>query len=80
MRQDQMEQADPAKPAPDKPAQHKTVSIHHDGKQFHVSGGGQDKSHDDIDTALEHARSIFGGAEAGSEDAAMAAGGAGGSL
>lgn len=56
--------------------QHKTVSIHHDGSKFHVEGGGSpSKEHDDIESALNHARSIFGGHEAGSEDTAMEAGG-----
>lgn len=57
-------------------AAHKTVSIHHDGSKFHVQGDGSpSKEHDDIESALEHARSIFGGHEAGNEDTAMEAGG-----
>jgi hypothetical protein len=57
-------------------AQHKVVTIHHDGTKYHVEGGGQSsKEHDDIESALNHARNIFGGHEAGSEDTAMEAGG-----
>lgn len=57
-------------------ASHKTVSIHHVGSKFHVQGDGSpSKEHDDIESALNHARSIFGGHEAGSEDTAMEAGG-----
>jgi len=56
--------------------QHKTVSIHHDGSKFHVEGGGSsNKTHDDIEQALNHARSIFGGHESGSEDTAFEAAG-----
>ena len=58
--------------------QHKTVSIHHDGKSFHVEGGGSpSKIHHDVDSALSHARSIFGGHESGSEDTAYEAAGEG---
>lgn len=72
MRSDRMAETQPPKPQ-QQPSQHKTVSIHHDGKQFHVSPG--DKTHDDIESALQHARSLFGGNEAGSEDTAMEASG-----
>ena len=59
----------------------KSVTIHDDGAgKFHVFGEGQRKEHADINAALEHARSIFSGSEAGSEDTAMEASGAGGSL
>lgn len=74
-----MGEQQPSKPAPQKPA-HKSVVIHHDGSKFHVSGSGGDSEHDNIESALEHARSIFGGHEAGSEDTALAASGESASL
>jgi hypothetical protein len=81
MRSDRM--SEQQKPMQEKPnsGQHKTVSIHHDGDKFHVEGGGShSKMHDDIESALNHARSIFGGHEAGSEDTAMEASGEGAAL
>src|SRR5258707_7701457 len=74
--------AETQKPAPQaqKPSR-KSVTIYHDGQKFHSSGGsGGDQEHNDIESALERARSIFGGSEAGSEDTAMKASGAGGAL
>lgn len=56
---------------------HKSVTIHHDGQQFHVIGGKESKTHHDINSALAHAKSIFGGHESGSEDTAFEAMGAG---
>ena len=53
---------------------HKSVTIHHDGKQFHVMGGADSKTHADIDSALKHAKAIFGG-HSGSDDTAYEAGG-----
>jgi hypothetical protein len=71
--------AEQQKPAPEKQSQHKSVTIHHDGNKFHVMGDGSpSKEHDDIESALQHARSIFGGHESGSEDTALEASGEGG--
>jgi hypothetical protein len=77
MRSDRMEAMRPeAKAAP--PAKHKSVTIHSDGSKFHVQGDGSPSTeHDDIESALNHARSIFGGHEAASEDTAMEASGEG---
>lgn len=71
------EQSKPMQPQ-EHSGQHKTVSIHHDGSKYHVEGGGSpSKEHDDIESALNHARSIFGGHESGSEDTAFEAAGEG---
>ena len=82
MRHDRMaEQSKPMQHQDQSSGQHKTVSIHHDGKSFHVEGGGSpSKMHSDIESALNHARSIFGGHESGSEDTAMEASGEGAAL
>src|SRR5580704_18626074 len=55
------------------PEEHKSVTIHHDGQKFHVhSEGHEPQEHADIESALHHAKQIFGG-HSGSDDAAMAA-------
>lgn len=65
-------------PAAKATGQHKTVSIHSDGSKFHVQGDGSpSQEHADIDSALRHAKSIFGG-HSGSDDVAEEAGGEGG--
>lgn len=79
MRADRMAEMHQPQHDSDKPsAGHKSVTIHHDGSRFHVMGGeGGSKEHDDIESALQHARSIFGGHESGSEDTAYEAAGEG---
>lgn len=71
-----MAEQTPAKPpaSPNASGEHKSVTIHHDGSKYHVMGDGAGSTeHQDIESALNHARSIFGG-HSGSEDTAMEAG------
>ena len=73
--------ADSSKPpAPKAAAQSKkSVMIQGDGSSFNVTGEGENKQHADIESALRHAKSIFGG-KSGSEDTAEEAGGEGATL
>src|SRR5271170_5083383 len=75
MRADRMADSKPPAAKP-QAAHHKSVTIHHDGSKFHVIGDGAPSTeHNDIHSALEHARSIFGSTGTGNEDAAEMAGG-----
>lgn len=67
-RHDRMAEQTPHTPAENPKAGHKAVTVVHDGSQYHVEG----KAHADIESALEHARAIFGG-HSGSDDTAMEA-------
>lgn len=50
--------------------------IQGDGSSYNVTGEGENRQHVDIESALKHARSIFGG-KSGSDDVAAEAGGEG---
>lgn len=67
-RHDRMAEQPAHAPAESPKSGHKAVTVVHDGSQFHVEG----KAHADIESALNHARAIFGG-HSGSEDTAFEA-------
>jgi|GEM_PF-4566676 hypothetical protein len=60
-----MSEQSPHTPTENTKSGHKAVTVVHDGSQYHVEG----KAHADIESALNHARSIFGG-HSGSDDVA----------
>ena len=66
-------------PAPKATGKSKSVMIQGDGSSYNVMGEGENRQHADIESALKHARSIFGG-KSGSDDVAEEAGGEGASL